>query len=91
MNAKAKAQKKHFRRRVENRLGLEITDRVINRVIDDINNHRYISVLKQSARVWEYTMDFMGETCRILYDKTRKMPITILTEDMERREIRKII
>lgn len=82
LKVKSNAQIHHFKKRVLERCGIELLEHDIQYLRGRIKRGKYKGVIKQSNRVYIYDIDFKDIHCFIVYDKMRKTPITVLTEEM---------
>ena len=79
MNAKAKRQKSHARRRAKDRYGIYLNDHQYNLMVKQIKNGVDCKVLcKQSNRVSLYALKHEGSWLPVVYDKIRHTIVTIL-------------
>ena len=75
--------RKHFKKRVKERLGLSINRFDIKQLCENIKKRiDVISWREQSNRVICYNMIFLTKRCIIVFDDIRKTPITVLTMSM---------
>jgi hypothetical protein len=73
----------HFKKRVQERLGLKINRHDIRELIDNIlRKTSVISWEPKTNRVTRYNVIFKEKHCQIFFDEIRKVPITVLTNDM---------
>lgn len=84
---KTEACRIHIKRRFKERFGLDINRHDIRDLVDDIQKGNNILYAKRlTSRVTAFNMNFKNTRCVVLYDKNRKVPVTVLTPDMEVRE-----
>lgn len=86
MEDKSITEKKHFKLRVYQRLGVWIDDKQVKLIVDEIRFGQSILWFKQSNRVSIYELDLKSiikstENALVVYDKQRHMPVTVLTKD----------
>ena len=75
------SQKKHALRRCAERLGINLTDKAYNELVDDISNNRAVFHSKQSNRVSRFKVTIDGTEVIAVYDKHRKTIVTFLHEN----------
>lgn len=79
---KTKALKRHTQQRAHERFGVNVNCKELGEMI---RSGRATFVRKQSNRVSLWDVDYRGEPLRVVYDKQRHLPITILTREMGER------
>jgi hypothetical protein len=79
---RAICQKVHFKRNCLERLKVRVNRHDIRELTDKIYSKSYISEIRQSERIKFYHMYFKGHRCYICFDHNRKVPVTVLTEEM---------
>jgi len=80
---KKQAQKAHFKNRLKERFDIIVNRHDIRELVEDIQTgNNIINSERLSSRVTVHTMLFMGKKMKILYDRMRKVPITVKTIDM---------
>lgn len=81
---KTQACRIHIKKRFKERFGLDINRHDIRALVTDIQEgNNIIEARRLTNRVTVFDMNFMNKRCVVLYDKTRKVPVTVLTPDME--------
>lgn len=75
--SKAKAQRKHARKRSYQRLGFVFDEK---QAIADIKSQKAEFIEKQSNRVSVWKMEQDGTEFYAIYDKSRKTIVTVMTE-----------
>ena len=71
-------ERKHFKRRLKERYGLEANRHDVHDIVYLIQTQKCNFVMKQSNRITVWDVPFKGEKVRIVYDKVRKAPVTAL-------------
>lgn len=76
------AQRAHFKRRLEERLGITINRFQRKEIIANIKANRYKFLKRQSSRVtiWEIVLN--GQAFVAVYDSIREELVTVLTMEM---------
>ena len=84
---KTEACRVHIKKRFKERFGIDINRHDIRDLVSDIQNgDNVLSSRRLTRRVTVFNMIFKRCRCTVLYDKDRKVPVTVLTPDMEVRE-----
>jgi len=82
MDKKA-AEKAHFKKRVKERLGVDINRvNIINLVNDIMSGDNVIQSYKITNRKSIYDIIFMKTRCFVFFDHNRRVPITVYSKDM---------
>ena len=84
---KAKAQRRHARRRAKERLGIDLTPKILKDLLRQIRKARTVVVFRQSNRVVHHRVSIGEQTAIAVYDKGRGAIVTFLTEDMDPRTL----
>jgi hypothetical protein len=79
MSSKKKAQRSHFRRRCAERIGVYASKRLNDKIVKDIQSGRARFVKRSSLRVTIWHVDIGGQPVEVVYDKQRKVIVTVLT------------
>ena len=74
--SKKAALKRHTRQRAAERFGISVDLKELTKLIQ---KGRGVFVRRQSNRVTVWDVEYKGNTLRVVYDKLRSTPITILT------------
>lgn len=69
---------RHVRRKFRLRWGIDLTDELHRRLVQDIQNGVGRLVEKQSNRVSVWELSWEGEEMLVVYDRTRMMLVTVL-------------
>ena len=73
----------HIKRRFKKRFGLDINRFDIQELTKNIlNGDNVLYEDKQTNRVTAYTLIFKKKRCVVVFDRMRKVPITVLTPKM---------
>ena len=75
--SKTQAQKDHFKRRARQRLGVNLTTAQVKQIIQRIHNQDFLSAERDSNRTTKFKMIIQDTLCMVVYDKTRKMVVTL--------------
>lgn len=86
--SKKKRQKHHAQRRARERFGIYLTDNDVNEIIKMIQNasKKVLFVEKQSNRVSVFQVTYGDEVFGVVYDKIRKMIVTVLKKEWLKHE-----
>jgi hypothetical protein len=79
--SKAVAMKRHTARRAAERFGMGVNMDDLARLIQQ-KQGRFVE--RQSVRVTVWDVEYKGTTLRVVYDKKRGMPVTVLNTWMGR-------
>ena len=83
--SKARSQRDHFKRRVQQRYGVTIDKRLYRDIIERIQRGEAVPIEKQSLRltVFGVTIEAEGEVVdmRVVYDRDRKTLVTVLPKE----------
>jgi esterase/lipase len=79
--SKRVCQRKHFKRRINERFGIEINRKDQEEIVEKIKKKEAEIIYKQSNRVVHYLMEYKGNKMVMVYDKNRKSLITVLNYD----------
>ena len=81
---KTKACRAHIKKRFRERFGIEINRHDIMELVTNIQNgDNVIRSRKMTNRVTAFDMNFKSNRCVVIYDKIRKVPVTVFTTDMD--------
>lgn len=83
MANKKQTERKHFKKRVNERFGIYVNNEEINRIIADIKIGDAPLVEKQTNRVSVYLTEVQGVKMNVVYDHRRKMLVTCLFIESE--------
>lgn len=75
---KAECQKRHFKRRMQERFGLSITDAVYYQMRGQVKNGGAKFLRKTNNRLSVFELTFQGHTMRVVYDSVNKTLVTAL-------------
>lgn len=75
---KAKAERKHAKRRMVERFGIPIGDETIREIVAAIQKGTATFIAKQSNRVTLWELKIHDQLARVAYDKHTKEIITVL-------------
>lgn len=78
---KAKCQKIHFKRRLEERMGIKYTQKVNDDLIHKIRIGQIDVVKRQSRRTSIYRINYEQKDLFIVYDHIRGTLVTVLPPD----------
>jgi len=67
----------HFKRRMYERQGIVLNKEKINEICKLIQTGQSTFVLKQTNRIVIHDILYDGKVLRIVYDKLRKLPVTV--------------
>lgn len=67
----------HFKKRMIERQGLVLNKEQINEICKLIQNGHSTFVKKQTNRIVLHDISYNGKVLRIVYDKLRKIPVTV--------------
>jgi len=81
---KANRQKKHFKRRFRERLGVYLSDHDIDSIIKEIEVGHARILERESNRVSKFEVSHNNENYIVVYDRLRRMPVTVITETMSK-------
>lgn len=76
---KVQAERQHFKRRAEERLGLTLVRKDLNEIAHLIHNRFATFVRQQSHRVSHYLVPWEGDVLGVVFDHLRNSPVTFLT------------
>jgi len=79
--SKAKAQRRHAKRRARERLGIKLHDDLLIRMVRRIQAGEMDFHSKQSNRVSRYLDEIDGEKVLVVYDRKRKNIVTVWRSD----------
>jgi len=74
---------RHTQKRARQRFGIETTAEDNAVMVRAIQEHRGLFVAKVSNRVTVFDLDYRGASMRVMYDKVKKVILTVLTKDMQ--------
>jgi len=74
---KKQTQKIHAKIRCWERLGIYISNDVIERIVKDIQTQKAIFLERQSNRITKWKVDIENIPCIAIYDSNRKTIVTI--------------
>jgi hypothetical protein len=77
-NSKAEAERKHFKRRMIERLGVEINRQKLRELLELLHTGQLKFVHKQSNRISWFEAEIEGQIVHLVYDKDRKTFVTVL-------------
>ncbi len=77
--SKCKALKRHTKKRAAQRFGINVD---IHELADLIQRNCGTFIERQSNRVTVWDVEYKGATLRVVYDKLRGLPITVLNSWM---------
>ena len=81
---KTEACKVHIKRRFKERFGIDINRHDIRELVSNIQSgDNIIREQRLTNRVTAFDMNFKNNHCVVIYDKIRKVPVTVLTADMD--------
>lgn len=83
--SKIKAQRVHFKRRVDKRFGIEINRHKHREIVQTIQNGKAKLVGRQSNRLTVWMVEIQGSEVKVVYDKLRKTLVTAMTPNMTTR------
>lgn len=75
---KTRSSIKHFRRRMEERYEIWLSDEDLLAITNIIQQNKSISSEKQSNRITIHTIIYNNQRMRVVYDKERNVPVTCL-------------
>lgn len=78
MVSKTLNQRKHFKRRMQERFGIAANREEQNELIKLIQNNQTTMVFKQSNRISHHEIEKDGKKFIVVYDKLRKCCVTAL-------------
>lgn len=81
LSSKGKCQRKHAKRRALERYGIDFTHQNMIDLKHHIMSGRSQNVVTQSNRVTIHTLEWQGQTVRVVYDKLRKNIVSFLPLD----------
>lgn len=85
--SKVTCQKIHCKKRCLERFGFEPNRETFRTWVEAIQKGHVKLVYRQSNRVAIYDYNHYGHKMRLVYDKSRKVVCTVLTQDMDPTEI----
>jgi hypothetical protein len=78
---KIKTLRRHASRRSLERVGVVLDPSTHKRIVLDIQEGRSTPIEKQSHRISVHQVELAGETVKVVYDRTRKVIVTVLPLD----------
>lgn len=79
--SKAKAQRKHAKRRARERYGLDLTSHDFQMIINAIRKRKSIPIKRQSCRISHHMVLYKRRWLRVVYDKNRRQIVTFLPNE----------
>lgn len=76
--SKLKCQRRHARRRFRERTGLNFSEKKERAFISKIQNNEAQLLENQSQRVGLYKVNYEGTDYKVVYDRNRKVIVTVL-------------
>jgi len=81
---KTKACRAHIKKRFKERFGLDVNHGDLVQLSTNIQNgDNVIRERKLTNRVSAFDMNFKSKRCVVIYDTSRRVPVTVLTTDMD--------
>lgn len=80
-NTKKLNQRKHFKRRMFERYGVEINRKDIETIVKSIQNREAKFLSRTSNRVTLWEVDYQGLAIPVVYDSQRKTVVTALPQE----------
>lgn len=81
--SKKKCQQDHFSKRCIDRIGYQLTQTTVEKIIQDIQEGKLEFVEKQSNRISKFKYEVLDKSFILVYDRQRKTLVTILYPDEE--------
>ena len=78
---KSTSIKHHFKRRMLSRFGIDVTDKVMNDIVQMIQTGQSEIIEKQSCAKTVHQIKYQDKTINVVYDRERKLPVTAMFED----------
>lgn len=85
-NSKKRCQYRHAKRRFLQRQGVEVSNGDLDSLVRIIQRGEAEFVERQSLRITKWRVDVFGMPCVVVYDRSRKSIVTVLTDEMVQTE-----
>ncbi len=83
-SSKAKSQTKHFKRRLRERFGVNVSKHKLKQIIQKIQKGDAVFIRRQSLRTTIWEVEVEGEVARVVYDAKRHTVVTAMRVPYQR-------